>query len=375
MDIKRILEDSNISSACLKQANISEKVLSEIISDYLSRIDDFKSTASYLANTLQQCDNVHSVRWRVKDETHLLKKIVRKKKDGNKKYTNISANNYLEIITDLIGIRALHLFKNEWEDIYHYINKKYETHEKIVYVRKGDNEVSEHKDCEVKEHPIGYRSTHYVIKAKPLKEEIFCEIQVRTIFEEGWSEIDHRVRYPDFSDDKSILHFLTVFNRFAGSADEMASFLNNLVGTLKEERIKQKAINNSNEARISNLNDEVEHLKMQLEKMNPDKTTSSEVELVTQDFDNIFSRITNIQNSIKTLNDNDASKTVNELGLPVIDTDILANALQDTDVLFNASKLLEELCPEIDMDEVVKSIDLTNTDDQKKRRKQNKKRK
>ncbi|QLE78596.1 addiction module component [Francisella sp. Scap27] len=363
MDIKNFLEDSNISSACLKQANISEKELSEIISDYLSRIDDFKSTASYLANTLQQCDNVHSVRWRVKDATHLLKKIVRKKKDGNKKYTNISVNNYLEIITDLIGIRALHLFKNEWEDIYHYINQKYETHEKIVYVRKGDNEVSEHKDCEVKEHPIGYRSTHYVIKAKPLKEEIFCEIQVRTIFEEGWSEIDHRVRYPDFSDDKSILHFLTVFNRFAGSADEMASFLNNLVVTLKEERVKQKAINNSNEARISNLNDEVEHLKIQLKDMSSNKVVLSDKKAVNQDFDNLFSRIANIQNSIKTISNNDASKAVNDFGLPVINADILASALQDTDVLFNASKILEELCPDINIDEVTKSIELTDIDD------------
>ncbi|QIW10401.1 RelA/SpoT domain-containing protein [Francisella sp. LA112445] len=364
MDIKKILEDTNISSACLKQANISEKKLSEIISDYLSRIDDFKSTASYLANTLQQCDNVHSVRWRVKDASHLLKKIVRKKKEGNKKYADISVKNYLKIITDLIGIRALHLFKNEWEDIYHYVNQKYETHEKIVYIRKGDNEVAEHKDCEVKEHPIGYRSTHYVIKAKPLKEEIFCEIQVRTIFEEGWSEIDHRVRYPDFSDDKSILHFLTVFNRFAGSADEMASFLNNLVTTLKEERVKQKAINNSNETKINNLNYEIEHLKMQLEEMSSDKKTSSGKEVANQNFDNLFSRITNIQNSIKTLNSNDVSKTINELGLPVINADILANALEDTDVLYNASKILEELCPEINMDEVVKSIESSDTDDQ-----------
>ena len=46
MDISKILEDTNISNTCLKQANISEKELSEIISDYLSRIDDFKSPYS-----------------------------------------------------------------------------------------------------------------------------------------------------------------------------------------------------------------------------------------------------------------------------------------------------------------------------------------
>ncbi|WP_157671442.1 hypothetical protein [Francisella halioticida] len=98
---------------------------------------------------MQQYDNVHSVRWRVKDPAHLLRKIVRKKKEANKKYADISVKNYLKIITDLIGIRALHLFKNEWEDIYHYINQKYETYEKIVYIRKGDNEVAEPKDYNV----------------------------------------------------------------------------------------------------------------------------------------------------------------------------------------------------------------------------------
>lgn len=41
----------------------------------------------------------------------------------------------------------------------------------------------------------------------------------------------------------------------------------------------------------------------------------------------------------------------------------MASALQDTDVLFNASKILEELCPDINIDEVTKSIELTDIDD------------
>lgn len=60
----------------------------------------------------------------------------------------------------------------------------------------------------------------------------------------------------------------------------MASFLNNLVVTLKEERVKQKAINNSNEARISNLNDEVEHLKIQLKDMSSNKVVLSDKRLL-----------------------------------------------------------------------------------------------
>lgn len=51
------------------------------------------------------------------------------------------------------------------------------------------------------------------------------EIQVRTIFEEGWSEIDHNVRYPRLSSDPYLTDFLTMFNRLAGSADEMGTFI------------------------------------------------------------------------------------------------------------------------------------------------------
>ena len=52
-----------------------------------------------------------------------------------------------------------------------------------------------------------------------------AEIQVRTIFEEGWSEIDHKIRYPYDADNPVLGQFLVVFNRLAGSADEMGSFV------------------------------------------------------------------------------------------------------------------------------------------------------
>jgi hypothetical protein len=54
---------------------------------------------------------------------------------------------------------------------------------------------------------------------------VLAEVQVRTIFEEGWSEIDHRIRYPYDMDNLLLSQFLVIFNRLAGSADEMGSFI------------------------------------------------------------------------------------------------------------------------------------------------------
>lgn len=48
-------------------------------------------------------------------------------------------------------------------------------------------------------------------------------MQVRTIFEEGWSEIDHQLRYPYDLDNSLLQDQLLVLNRVAGSADEMAN--------------------------------------------------------------------------------------------------------------------------------------------------------
>jgi putative GTP pyrophosphokinase len=40
---------------------------------------------------------------------------------------------------------------------------------------------------------------HYVVRTQAKKQRYFVEIQLRTLFEEGWSEIDHAVRYPEES--------------------------------------------------------------------------------------------------------------------------------------------------------------------------------
>ena len=75
---------------------------------------------------------------------------------------------------------------------------------------------------------------HYVLESSPMKNRVLAEVQVRTIFEEGWSEIDHKIRYPNFSKDESVKSFLAIFNRLAGSADEMGTFVKGMVLSIKE---------------------------------------------------------------------------------------------------------------------------------------------
>lgn len=217
-------------------ANIKKEALLDIERDFLSRSAELHNSAAYLANAMQAISRVHSVRWRIKDPKHLVEKIVRKKAASVEKYEAITVHNYHEIVTDLIGIRAIHLFKEDLGEIDSQIRKQWEICETpTVYIRDGDSEaIPVSEKHEIKKHEFGYRSAHYVIQSTPSKQKILAELQVRTIFEEGWSEIDHTLRYPNHTDDPDLKSVLTIFNRMAGSADEIASFALRLKSSLEE---------------------------------------------------------------------------------------------------------------------------------------------
>jgi hypothetical protein len=127
--------------------------------------------------------------------------------------------------------------------------------EPLAYVREGDSD--EYRDlfkeqgCNVENHRLGYRSVHYILNVAPTKAAQFVELQVRTIFEEGWSEIDHRFRYPHNPDVGILNQFQAIFNRLAGSADEMGSF----VGNLQQWAQKYGAIEKQHEASKAKLSD------------------------------------------------------------------------------------------------------------------------
>lgn len=220
------LEEYGITPEAWALANASIEELRAIEEDYKARLPDLKISAEYFANTLQSINSVHSVRWRTKDPKHLICKIVRKKVSKSEKYLSINQGNYREIITDLIGIRAIHLFKDDLIEIDREVRKKWDIRETpAIYIREGDQNCPNIiEPFERKVHQAGYRSAHYLVESKPTRETVVAELQVRTIFEEGWSEIDHTLRYPDHSNDQDIQSILTLFNRIAGSADEIASF-------------------------------------------------------------------------------------------------------------------------------------------------------
>lgn len=141
---------------------------------------------------------VHSVKSRIKDPEHLRDKINRKRMGG----IEISVDNLFREVTDLVGVRVLHLYQEQFIDIHSEIKKKIDSGEwclgELPKAYTWDPETQNFfRDLginpEIKE--SYYTSVHYLVKPNN-ESNLCCEIQVRTLFEEIWGEIDHAINYP-----------------------------------------------------------------------------------------------------------------------------------------------------------------------------------
>lgn len=278
---EKFLEKYNIKPDSFLSASISWEDLCDIYRDfgenkykkYQSILEEFTDTYLNSINkdkvNGEQKVKVHSFRSRVKDPEHLIAKIVKRKNDNQKKYKLLDKENYEKFITDLIGIRCFVLFKADWISFHNYIISQFdndveyyirdsiqdfdnnEEHYYIaerpkVHIRNGDAREIYDKilspDCVIDGKV--YRSVHYIIKYRG----VYLEIQVRTLFEEGWGEVDHAVVYPYYQDDEILKEYTALLNRLSGLADEMSSFFYRLK-SIEVENIRNAALNCSGETK------------------------------------------------------------------------------------------------------------------------------
>lgn len=232
------LKEYNIDEKFLIDNKIDWEELEKIYDDYSMYRKSYETQANLIANILREHKKVHSVKARVKDENHLIEKIIRKTEDRRKKYGqdfNFTLDNYKDEITDLVGIRVIHIFKEDWQEIHNFITKMWNVKEIVANIRKGDNiKTFEELGIEVCSRLSGYRSVHYLVESYPTTEKVITEVQVRTIFEEGYGEIDHQLRYSLNEIPEILEQNLMLLNRIAGSSDEMASLINLLSKNFKD---------------------------------------------------------------------------------------------------------------------------------------------
>lgn len=253
----------------IKENNIDKNTLFTIYEDYIRCMEAYQNHGNFIANILRSQENIHTVKSRMKEPDRLIEKVIRKTVDRRVKYGEdfqFNVDNYKDEINDLIGIRVIHIFKEQWRAIHEYIMETWNVIEITANVREGDNvEVFRELDIQVKSRASGYRSVHYLVEFYPTNQRVIAEIQVRTIFEEGYGEIDHRLRYSHIEIPEILKSNLLLFNRIIGSADEMASLINKL----NEEWCEKE---NSYQKRIEEQAREIERLQLLIKGM--EKTNS-----------------------------------------------------------------------------------------------------
>ncbi|MEO5348109.1 MAG: RelA/SpoT domain-containing protein [Magnetococcus sp. YQC-3] len=167
---------------------------------------------------------IHTIKHRIKDPDHIREKISRKWCDNDP----INVDNIFQRITDIAGVRILHLYRDQFPDIHRFIAKRVEdrdwffVEDPIAYSWDPESKFFFEKlGLRVDIKDSYYTSIHYLIKPKEIS-HVCCEIQVRTLFEEIWGEIDHSLNYPVCTNSFACGEQIKVLSKLVATGSRLA---------------------------------------------------------------------------------------------------------------------------------------------------------
>lgn len=211
---------------------------------------------STIFNDLLDLKWVNSMKSRVKNPYHVVDKLIRKVLTDYK-YRNLTIDNYHLFFDDLLGSRLILLYLDDWYNLHEELlehfpfnNLVWSKGERIntslksstgciiskpeINIRNGDDETvyfSKIKGSKTIDDYFSmrkgryYRSIHYSIAYQ----EYLLEVQVRSVFDEAWSEVDHDVLYPKYINTHDYVDYSKMLNRITGLSNEMASYFKNVI--------------------------------------------------------------------------------------------------------------------------------------------------
>lgn len=152
----------------------------EILQSYRELLPELQKAAAALhADLVRLLDEkgieVHNVSYRIKSEASVRGKIAR----PDRIYGSVHE------LTDLIGLRVVTYF----EDTIEAVAQLVEEHFPI------NREHSVDKRQQLDPSTFGYRSLHYVCFPSEKSRDVSFEIQIRTILQHAWAEIEHDLGY------------------------------------------------------------------------------------------------------------------------------------------------------------------------------------
>jgi putative GTP pyrophosphokinase len=165
------------------------------VSDYLKEQPFYADLASVIARVIEEClrkrgIKVQSVQHRAKNPSSFGRKaaIPSEEDPDAPKYPEP-----LKQITDLAGVRIITYFPGTVKEIDKLLSEEFEVAERSD---KGEELMEEER--------FGYQSIHYLVRVKAERAHLaeydrfakaVTEVQVRTILQDAWAEIEHDIQY------------------------------------------------------------------------------------------------------------------------------------------------------------------------------------
>ena len=218
---------------------LSKKALRETYEDYSGYFEKIIQNVIKILQTKVKLMSQPTYKSRVKSFESYYRKVLRLKQN------EMVDTNSLIYLTDMMGIRMICAFLED-------INLAVEQLKEIFEVKEVEIKGAEKKFSE-----FGYESVHVLIRIpekcmpkfegkfknlKKVSDEIVCEIQIRTILQDAWAEVEHELIYKtEFNPfDIPLRRKLASLNASLTLADitlqEIRDYQNKLQGELEERR-------------------------------------------------------------------------------------------------------------------------------------------
>ena len=179
-----------------------------------------KSLVYHLESDPELGKFIHFIKHRIKYERSLRAKLERV-------VASASDQDLISRITDFAGVRIIHLHMDQFPAIHPLVSSILEEHK---YELLGNPKAycwdMEYEDLfrrigvEAVRRESMYMTVHYDIRANQ-RQRITCELQVRSLMEELWGEVSHRVNYPKESPSVSCQDQLKVLARLTSGCGRL----------------------------------------------------------------------------------------------------------------------------------------------------------
>ena len=177
------------------RAGIAESLLPGALQRYASLRPSYEAFCRTIRQDLmeriaQRSIRIHSIEARAKTPENVERKILR---ILAAKRTSMAVEDPLRWVTDLAGVRVITFFPRTVSEIDAVIRERF-------FVLEKDNK-SETLQASGR---FGYQSVHYLVELPPEEADrpdregfrgLVAEIQVRTILQHAWAEIEHDIQY------------------------------------------------------------------------------------------------------------------------------------------------------------------------------------